>query len=1024
MGSAPRASSSSGELVRLGFTDTEKALRLLALPALAPLRDDRDILRDVADTSDPDLALLALTNLLEAAQDADRLASALERDAVFRRRLLAVLGESVALGHHLARHPEHWRELQAEPMPAPRPEPEEVRDEVLRAVGADPGAAAPVAGPPAQAKDALRVAYRRRLLRLAARDLADALPVRLVAGELADLAAAALEGALAIARAEQPPGAPACRLAVIAMGKCGGRELNYVSDVDVVFVAAGPDEGELSEAVEGVDEQATLSAATALAAGLMRVCGDHTAEGTLWPVDAGLRPEGKNGPLVRTLESHLGYYQRWAKTWEFQALLKARPVAGDLALGEQYIEQIGPLVWSAAERDGFVRDVQRMRRRVEDHVPRKQADRQLKLGAGGLRDVEFAVQLLQLVHGRTDASLRSQSTLGGLAALTAGGYVGREDGSDLETAYRFLRTLEHRLQLHRLQRTHVMPTSEEDLRRLGRSVGLRHDPANAVVATWRRHQREVRRLHEKLFYRPLLSAVARLPGQEAQLTPEAARERLVALGYRDPAGALRHIEALTTGVARRAAIQRTLLPVLLGWFADGVDPDAGLAGFREVSEALGDTHWYLRLLRDDRAAAEQMARVLSSSVFATALLRRAPEAVALLGSDDALAFRSRATLQAEALSGVGRHTDPVDAIGTARAMRRRELFRIAVADLGAEVGVGPDNDDALPFEDVAGAVTSVAEATVSAALAAAVRQVETERRTPLPTRFAVVAMGRLGGREMSYASDADVLFVHDPHPDASAEDAGRAALAVAQEMRRLLALPGPAPALTLDADLRPEGRQGPLVRTLASYAAYYERWGEVWERQALLRAAPLCGDAELLGEFFALVDPLRWSPDGLTGTEVREVRRIKARVESERLPRGVDPSLHLKLGPGGLADVEWTVQLFQLEHAHERAGLRTTSTVAALADARAAGLLDEEDHTSLLDVWRLAGEIRNAVIHATGRGTDEIPREPRTQAAVAGILNERGGPGGLLEHYRKAARRARRVVERRFYEDPTPAHSS
>ena len=254
---------------------------------------------------------------------------------------------------------------------------------------------------------ALRVAYRRRLLPLAARDLTGEASFDQVAAELADLAAAALEAALAIARANLPPGSAPCRLAVIAMGKCGARELNYASDVDVIFVA------EPIETSEDGGEAAALRAATQLAAGLIQVCSQSTPEGALFPVDPNLRPEGRNGPLVRTLASHRAYYQRWAQTWEFQALLKARPVAGDAALGGAYAAEMSPLVWQAAQRENFVSDVQAMRRRVIGTLPAAAAGRELKLGPGGLRDIEFAVQLLQLVHGRVDESLREPADAAG-----------------------------------------------------------------------------------------------------------------------------------------------------------------------------------------------------------------------------------------------------------------------------------------------------------------------------------------------------------------------------------------------------------------------------------------------------------------------------------------------------------------------------------------------------------------------------------------------------------------------------------
>jgi glutamate-ammonia-ligase adenylyltransferase len=776
--------------------------------------------------------------------------------------------------------------------------------------------------------------------------------------------------------------------------------------VDVVFVA---------EAAPGQDEDAALRAAAKLASGMMRACSETTAEGALWEVDAALRPEGRAGPLVRTLASHQAYYERWAKTWEFQALLKARPIAGDRKLGEEYVETLAPLVWNAAGRDNFVEDVQAMRRRVEEHIAPEHAGRQLKLGPGGLRDVEFAVQLLQLVHGRADEELRGPNTLNALKKLSWGGYVGRSDAAALGTAYRFLRRVEHLIQLHRLRRNHLVPEEQDDLRRLGRALGFRADPVREFTAEWRRHAREVRRLHEKLFYRPLLQAVARLPGEETRLTREAARTRLEALGYTDPAGALRHLEALTSGVSRRAAIQRTLLPVMLDWFADGPDPDAGLLGFRQVSDALGTTPWYLRLLRDDVSVAERMARVLASSRYATELLLRAPEAVGMLGGETGLEPRPAGALQTEVQAAVGRYIEsaaerphqdrPADAVAAVRGLRRRELFRTAVADL---LGL-------LDERATAEALTSITTVTLDAALRVAIDKIEAEQRGPLPTRFAIVAMGRYGGYELSYGSDADVMFVHEPLPGAVDREASAAAHAVAEELRRLLALPASDPPLVIDPGLRPEGRHGPLVRTLDSYASYYRRWSAPWESQALLRAAPIIGDEGLRSRFQALIDPVRWPERGVDETALREMRRLKARMEAERLPRGVDRRLHTKLGPGGLSDVEWVAQLLQLQHAHEVPGLRTTRTLAALDAAVEAGLLDPDDATTLTDAWRMATRIRNAIMLVRGRASDLLPTEHhRERSAVTRVLGYPAS-GALLEDYRRHARHARQVVERIFY---------
>jgi glutamate-ammonia-ligase adenylyltransferase len=783
----------------------------------------------------------------------------------------------------------------------------------------------------------------------------------------------------------------------MAMGKTGGHELNYVSDVDVIFVY---------EPCEGADDSAAIAAATRLASAVMRICREHTREGTIWEVDANLRPEGSSGPLVRSLSSHVAYYERWATTWEFQALLKARYAAGDEELAQGYLDALSPMIWMASTRDNFVTDVRAMRRRVIDNIPSNHRDRQLKLGAGGLRDVEFAVQLLQLVHGRADESLRSPTTLLALRALMEGGYVGRRDGAAMEEAYEFLRTLEHRIQLYKLRRSHIVPEDPEDLRRIGRSMGFRQSPAESLTKEWQAHRRIVRRLHEKLFYQPLLEAVASLPTDGLRLTPLAAEQRLTALGFVDPKGALAHIQALTSGVSRRAAIQKSLLPAMLAWFAESPDPDGGLLAFRKISEELGETHWYLRKLRDEGAGAEQLAHVLSSSRYVTDLILRAPDSVALLGDDAGLRPLERERLRTEVDLAASRHRDPQDAIRAVRRVRRRELSRIGIADVLGR----------LDILEVGEALTDVSTATLAGALQAATSAVEAERGA-MPTRMSIVLMGRLGGGEAGYGSDADVMFVHDPVDGADEKEAADAAMAVAQGLRKMLAAPADDPPLDVDADLRPEGRNGPLVRTFGAYRAYYEKWSAVWEAQALLRASATVGDPELNERFTALIDPLRWPEGGATPAEVREIRRIKARVDSERLPRGANPNTHLKLGRGGLADVEWTVQLLQMQHAHAVPEMRTTRTLDALHGAAKAGVVDHDDAEALEAAWRLVSRIRNAVVLMRGKPAESMVEQAAERAGVAHLLgygmdqSER-----MVDDYLRTTRHARKVVERIFYE--------
>jgi glutamate-ammonia-ligase adenylyltransferase len=1010
-----RGGTPAGRLTRLGFADAQRALGILAdealVAALGDLTEDDPggLLAALSDVADPDQALLALARIAGAVRPhpAERaLLVGLAGPGPGRDRLLAVVGASVALGDTLAAHPDQL-EVLADLTPGTGVTVAAVRAELLESVGADPDAPVPVAAVGGAAGwDAMRRAYRRRLLRIAATDLTSAEPLsRLpgVAAALADLAAGALEAALALARAELADHGAGVRLAVLGMGKCGGRELNYVSDVDVIYVV---------EPVDGADEQHALTVGARLATGLARACTNPSGEPALWPVDAALRPEGKNGPLVRTLASHRAYYERWASTWEFQALLKARPVAGDRALGEAYVQAMNPMVWAAVGRDNFVADSQAMRRRVEEHVPAAEADRQLKLGVGGLRDVEFTVQLLQLVHGRADESIRSPSTLTALAALSAGGYVGRESAARLAVCYRLLRALEHRIQLYRLRRTHLMPTADADLRRLARSIGMRAEGAAGLMERWRAVRREVRDLHLELFYRPLLPAIAQLSTDEVRLAPDAARARLAAIGYRDPVGAMRHIAALTEGMSRRAAIQRQLLPVMLGWFAEGADADAGLLNFRRLSDTLGTTHWYLRLLRDSGTAGARLARVLSTSRYVAEALARSPESVAWLADNADLAPRSPERLAAEADAVLARAEEPVPAAIALRALRRRELARTGAADvLGVVTGT-----------TAAESLSASADVLLAGGLRIAGHQTRAERGlTQAPTRLLVVAMGRLGGREMGYSSDADVMFVHDPVPGADETLAQQYALSVTTRLRQLLGDVGTEPPLDVDADLRPEGRNGPLVRSFSSYAEYYQRWSSPWESQALLRARPVAGDTALGERFIRLVDPLRYPAGGLGAADVREVRRIKARVEAERLPRGVEPARHLKLGPGGLGDVEWTVQLLQLRRAHDVAGLRTTATLEALHAAVAADLIASPDARTLTDAWLLASRLRDALVLWSGRSggaqADQLPHDRQALAGLARVLGYPAGSGADLEEdYLRAARRARAVVERLFYE--------
>ena len=991
------------EFAKYGFTDLSGTIG--KLDQLVKLVGDsgRSAVAALGLAPDPDQALNSLLDFAERDKSAVKRLLSKHDQAV---RLCAVLGASKALTEFLRRHPDAMHVFE-------KPQSINLGPERYRMVISDQvtpilkqGFSTP------EAWNLLRKAYRVELLKIAIFDLTspnaqENLPV--VAAALADIAGGAIEAGLAIARAElkftRDHGVfsdleiDATKIAVIAMGKCGARELNYISDVDVIYVAesGSPD----------VENNRALEVATKLATRMMRAMDGTATEPDLWQVDPNLRPEGKAGALVRTLESHIAYYDRWAESWEFQALLKARPIAGDIGLGDAYVTALAPKVWASAGRENFVESAQKMRERVMQFIPANELNLEIKLGPGGLRDIEFTVQLLQLVHGRTDDSVHQRDTLSALDALTAAGYVGRSESAQFALHYKFLRFLEHRIQLSDMRRTHLMPTSEAKLRPLARSVSLKSN-ADLLSADWEKVKVEVRALHQKIFYRPLLSAAAKLEGSNLELSSAQVEDRLRAIGFADPAGAHKNIAALTSGLSRRAAIQKQLLPVLLEWFAKGTDPDSALLAFRRLSEDLGESPWYLRMLRDATGAAERMTQVLSNSRLATNLFERIPEAAAWFERLEDLVPTTETELKVEFNAIVGRHEQAETAAAAMRQIRRRETLRVA---MGAVLGE-------LSLEQISQALSDLTACYVRGILDVVVELPGSNVSADRPLEildFGIIAMGRFGGEELGFGSDADVMFVYEPLPDIIPELAQKTAERIISDIKLLAA--DPLLEFELDLDLRPEGKNGPNARSLDSYRAYYARWADTWESQALLRAKPIAGSPRLVEEFLQLINSYRY-PMELPATAVTEIRRIKARMETERLPQGADPRRHTKLGRGSLSDVEWLVQLMQLKHGKDHPEIRTPKTLEALEASVRAGLIAEHDARVLSEAWTFASRVRSASVLWANKRTDVLPTDRQQLEGMARILEYPAGSATQLEEdYLAFTRRSRMVYERLFYAD-------
>ena len=989
------------ELARFGFVDLGSTMA--KLDQLVKLVGDpgRSALAALGATADPDQALNALLFLAES--NTTKMKALLKKDDS-ARRLCLLLGASSAFTDFLMRHPS---QLDVFEKPAPSlTTAAQMLDSICTSVTTSISSGADTQS----IWNALRIAYRRELLKIAIFDLCQSdveagLPT--VAAALADVAAAAIEAGIVVARHELKSSTEFgvfsefevdnTAFAVIAMGKCGARELNYISDVDVIYVAN-------TKSVD-LESHRAVEVATKLATRMMRAMDGTATEPMLWQVDPNLRPEGKSGALVRTLESHVAYYDRWAQSWEFQALLKARPLAGDLDLGHAYVDALSPKVWASAMRENFVESVQKMRERVTDYIPANEIDLQIKLGPGGLRDIEFTVQLLQLVHGRTDESVRQRDTISAINALANGGYVSRSDAQQFAKHYKFLRLIEHRIQFSELRRTHLMPTSESKRRALARALNLKFH-AEDLIQKWESVKLEVRALHQSIFYRPLLSAVSKLDNDSLSLSDAQVQDRLHAIGFSDPKGALEQIAALTAGLSRRAAIQKQLLPVLIQWFSEGSDPDAALLAFRRLSEDLGDSPWYLKMLRDSTGAAERMTQVLSNSRLATNLFERIPEAAAWFEkSEDLLPITKNAlTVEFEAI--VSRQSLLEPAAKAIRGIRRRETLRLA---MGAVLGD-------LTIDQVSTGLSDLTDAYLKAMLDAALQleglDISTDDLNAV-LDLGIIAMGRFGGEELGFGSDADVMFVYKAKDGVAVDTAQRVAERAINELKVLVK--DSLLEFELDLDLRPEGKNGPSVRSLESYAAYYKRWANTWEAQALLRARVIAGSDELRDEFVALINEYRY-PKELPDQAVIEIRRIKARVETERLPQGADPKRHLKLGRGSLSDVEWLVQLLQMQHGNEHPIIRTPQTLAALKACVSVGVIADHDARVLEEAWILASRVRSASVLWANKRTDVLPVDRKQLDGIARILEyPRGSAAQLEQDYLSHTRRARAVFERIFY---------
>jgi len=867
----------------------------------------------------------------------------------------------------------------------------------------------------------LRRFKSRQALRLAARDVWLGLSMETLGREQSALAEALLRATLprleAVLRGRY--GAPAPEgFVVLGLGKLGGEDLNWSSDIDLVLVHRG--DGTTGGGTGGA--LPTVTFYTRLAEALARAMSSVTEDGFCYRVDLDLRPQGRAGAAVASLPAMLQYYEQHGRTWERAAWVKARPLAGDLALGQQLLDGLGPFLWRRTLDLAAVESLRDLKMQIDLRSTARESD--VKLGPGGIREVEFVAVALQLLHGGRNAALRVRSTQRALRRLVEAGLLSQADADRLLEAYAFLRRVENRLQMVDDRQTQVLPAPGPERERLAWTLGLAGTAA--LEAELERHRTYVAQA-----FRVLLGQEARgeLPHEpdlvlalDEDLDDVTRSTALARRGFDDPAAALASVHRLrrVLGAARleEGPGPSGIALQLLQGAARSPDPDQALFFLAEFASALTVPAGYLRLLHQRPAVARRLLDLFGQSAYLSAELVRTPELLDQLVSWDAEALhkppeRIRSELDGRAARATD---DPEQLLGALRRIKNEEVLRVGLGDIAGE----------LEVPEVARQLSALADGLLDHAVLLAAEHARTRwglprmrdgRRAPL----AVLGMGKLGGRELGYHSDLDLLFVYGSSTEEETTGGTQGRIGhheyFARMVQRLLSL------LTLqyregrlyqvDTRLRPSGNQGPLVVSEESLLEHHTRRAQLWERQALIKARAVAGELgygeRLLGTALA---PLIWErplPDGAA----EEIHRLRMRMEREVAGESSD-QLNLKTGQGGLVDVEFAVQYLQLLHGAALPAVRRPGTLEGLEALAAAGRLRREDAARLREGYLFLRRVENRQRLVHGRALQHLPTRGRPLLLLARRLGY-GGPdagGAFLSEYRAVAATVRAAYVR------------
>ncbi len=1021
------------------FADAKRAHRnVLAIADDALARETlRDLLPELlevfSESADPDMALNNFERYSVAVSSRDGFFSMLRSNPALLELLAAVFSTSQVLADALVRNPEYL-ELVADPelRDAPRSREtllEELRHDVF------------VFESEADRMNALRRFQRREMLRIGARDIIGCADLEATTRELSALAAACVEVALAAvleglsSRYGVPMGCESSEpveFAVIGMGKVGAGELNYSSDIDVIFVYG--EDGATAPPKGPSTQRGTLDAEaffTKAAEQLIKFISTRTDEGHVFRVDTRLRPEGPMGPLVRSLGSYELYYSQWGATWERQALIKARPLAGSVALGRRFVRMVRPFVFRRHLSYGDIEELRQIKRRADGEVARRgEVLTNVKLGRGGIREVEFTAQLLQLMLGGQYPQLQAPATLDALGLL---GFLGSAEAERLAAAYRFLRTVEHRLQLEQGVQTHTLPREPKALYRLALRCGFADEGEAETIVQFRA---ELRRHVEAVAqtYRNMLAETTDRLAPKLTAAEEAAHEAVALLLDEDAAP-----EALAAAAGRYGLDDAERLVKLFGAMAFGPpysphlagttwafrriarkileimpevpDPYAALANFETFVAAYGARRVLYDLLATNPETLRMLLLLFGTSQFLSDILCRQP---ALF---DAAVRRD--VLESSALNEfrVVFEELPLDELSPDQALpyfiqyRNEELFKVGLRDILRLADV----------RETMRALSALARRLVGLVLERCEAAFRAKCGSPhdasgRPARFCVIGCGKLGGDELGYGSDLDVLFVCDGEGETrggeraipASQYFGELSSAVLRTMTMATAKGSLA---KVDARLRPEGEQGLLCPTLEGYANAYRRRIQAWEKQALLRAAYVAGDRSLADEFMQMRDEVVFG-EPLRRVEVDEIARIRERIAAERVSASARDR-DLKLSPGGIVEIEFTAQVLELAHGREDRALVQANTARALKALHAAGYLGRDDYLFLDSTYTFYRIVENALRIETNAATDDLPAdEPELRRLLRALRLFRAELPAFLERVASYRERVRGLYER------------